>query len=88
MSGESKAIKNKVRKKLQGNVVSAMLNNTIKVRVERKYPHPLYKKIVATHKNYLVHCEDSTLVIGDKVIIEEGKPISKSKNFYFIKKIS
>ena len=80
-------IQQKIRKRLQGVVVSAKGINTIKVRVEQKYPDPLYKKIVKHHKYYLVHCTEKKVASGDKVIIEEGRPVSKRKSFYFIKKI-
>lgn len=80
-----KQVANKIRKKLQGVVVS-INGSTIKVRVESKYPHPIYKKIVATHKTYLVHSEDDKVEVGDKVTIEEGRPVSKSKKFYLINK--
>jgi len=77
----------KIRKRLQGVVVSSKSKDTIKVRVETKYRHPLYKKIVKHHKHYLAHCTDDKIIEGDKVIIEEGKPVSKRKKFYFIKKL-
>lgn len=76
-----------VPKTLQGIVVSTKMDKTITVRVERKFPHPLYKKIISKHKKYLVHCEDEGIKDGDLVLIEEGKPISKRKSFYFVKKI-
>lgn len=78
----------KNRKKLQGEVVKLSSTNTIKVKVETKYTHPLYKKIIKEHKSYLVHCTDSDVKVGDIVQIEEGRPLSSSKSFYFIKKIS
>ncbi|HLD03391.1 MAG TPA: uS17 family ribosomal protein [Candidatus Dojkabacteria bacterium] len=77
----------KIRKRIQGVVVSDKGTNTIKVRVEQKYPDPLYKKIVKHHKYYLVQCTVKNVEVGDKVIIEEGRPVSKRKSFYFIKKI-
>jgi len=77
----------KIRKKLQGIVISDVNQNSVRVKVETKFAHPLYKKIVATHKTYLVHTEDESIKIGDKVIIEEGKPVSKRKSFYLIEKL-
>jgi len=77
----------RIRKKLQGVVISKKMQGTIKVRVERKFPHPLYKKIISKHKNYLAHCKDDKVVVGDKVLIAEGRPVSKRKKFYFIKKV-
>lgn len=76
------------RKKLQGEVIKLSSTNTIKVLVETKSIHPLYKKIIKEHKKYLVQCTDADVKVGDKVQIEEGKPVSSSKSFYFVKKIS
>ncbi|KXK26189.1 MAG: 30S ribosomal protein S17 [candidate division WS6 bacterium OLB20] len=74
-------------KQLQGTVVSTGMQNTIVVRVEQKYAHPFYGKIIKTHKKYLAHCEDDKVVNGDTVIIEEGKPVSARKTFYFVSKV-
>lgn len=76
------------KKKLQGVVVQLSSAKTIKVVVESKMTHPLYKKIVVEHKKYLVHCTDAEVKVGDKVQIEEGRPLSSSKSFYFVKKLS
>lgn len=75
-------------KRLQAVVIKLSSAKTIKVLAENKYTHPKYKKIVKVHKKYLVHCEDESIKENDIVIIEEGKPISKNKSFYFVKKIS
>lgn len=83
----SKQPEKKQGKKLQGIVNSVSGEKTIRVRVETKFAHPLYKKIVKDHKNYLVHSDVEDIKIGDKVMIQEGKPISKKKKFYLINKI-
>lgn len=70
-------------KRLQGVVTGIVDEKTIKVRVENKYSHPLYKKIVKEHKNYLVHAEGQNPELGINVWIKEGKPVSKKKTFYF-----
>jgi len=75
-------------KRLQGKVIKLSSDKTIKVLVETKYTLSLYKKIIKEHKKYLVHCEDSTVALDDVVIIEEGRPVSKNKSFYFVKKLS
>lgn len=80
-------LKDKKGKRLQGIILAVSGENTIRVRVEIKYAHPLYKKIVKQHKNYLVHSEGVDVKIGDNVIIQEGKPVSKKKKFYLIKVI-
>lgn len=85
MTKESKQTKQP--KKLQGVVVNIVDNKTVKVKVETKFPHPLYKKIIQTHKNYLAHVRSGEFSKGDQVWIEEGKPISKAKKFYLIGKV-
>ena len=57
-------------KKLQGVVLNVIDDKTIKVRVETKYSHPLYKKIIKKHKNYLVHSEKKELEKGQIVWIQ------------------
>ena len=75
-------------KKMQGEVIKLSSANTIKVEVETKYTHALYKKILKEHKKYLVQCTNTDVKVGDKVIIEEGSPVSSKKSFYFVKKLS
>ena len=69
------------KKILSGVVVSDKPNKTITVMVERKYSHPLLKKVVKVRKKYNVHDENNKFRIGDKVSIIESKPISKNKRF-------
>ncbi|MFQ5492844.1 MAG: 30S ribosomal protein S17 [Candidatus Dojkabacteria bacterium] len=76
-----------IPKRLQGIVVSTKQEKTIVVRVEIKFAHPLYKKIVKSHKRYNVHCEDESVKVGDEVLMEEGKPVSRNKSFYFTQKV-
>ena len=75
------------RKKLQGVVTKLSSAKTIKVEVENKFIHPKYQKIIKSHQQFLVHCEDPEVKIGDNVIIEEGSPKSHSKSFYLVKKV-
>jgi small subunit ribosomal protein S17 len=74
-------------KRLQGFVTKLSSINTIKVKVEIKAMHPKYQKVIRSHKEYLAHCIDKDIKVGDIVIIEEGKPVSKTKCFYLVKKI-
>ena len=69
------------KKILHGVVISDKENKTIKVLVERKYQHPLFKKVVKAKKKYSVHDEENKFKSGDKVSIIECKPYSKSKKF-------
>ena len=69
------------KKILSGTVVSDKANKTITVIVERKYAHPLLKKVIKVRKKYNVHDENNKFKIGDKVNIIESQPISKNKKF-------
>ena len=69
------------KKILSGIVVSDKPNKTITVMVERKYQHPLFKKVVKSKKKYSAHDEKNKFKIGDKVSIIECKPHSKNKKF-------
>ena len=69
------------KKILSGIVVSDKPNKTITVLVERKYSHPVLKKIVRVRKKYNAHDENNKYKTGDKVSIVESKPFSKNKKF-------
>ncbi len=69
------------KKILKGIVVSDKPNKTITVLVERKYQHPLFKKIIKSKKKYSAHDENNKFKNGDKVSIIECKPYSKNKKF-------
>ena len=69
------------KKILTGVVVSDKPNKTITVLVERKYSHPLLKKVIKVRKKYNAHDENNRFKTGDKVSIIESKPFSKNKNF-------
>jgi len=63
----------------RGYVVSAKMNKSVSVLVERKERHPLYGKFVKRSRKYHVHDENNECREGDFVVIEETRPISKSK---------
>ena len=69
------------KKILSGIVVSDKPNKTITVLVERKYQHPILKKIIKVKKKYSAHDENNKFKNGDKVSIIESKPFSKNKKF-------
>ena len=75
------------KKVLNGVVVSNKPNKTITVVVERKYQHPILKKVMKAKKKYSVHDEENKYKNGDKVLIRESKPFSKSKKFEVIGEI-
>lgn len=66
---------------LKGIVVSASPDKTVVVRVERRFKHPIYKKIVRVSKKYSAHDEYNKFAIGDMVSIIESRPISKTKSW-------
>jgi small subunit ribosomal protein S17 len=72
------------KKILSGIVVSDKPNKTITVVVERKYQHPVLKKVIRKKKKYNAHDEENKFKNGDKVSIRECKPYSKSKKFEVI----
>ena len=72
------------KKILKGIVVSNNPDKTITVEVERKYQHPLLKKIIKAKKKYNAHDNNNKFKNGDKVSIRECKPYSKSKKFEVI----
>ena len=74
-------MKNMPKKILKGKVVKNNRNKTITVLVERKYQHPVLKKVIKTKKKYHAHDEKNSFKVGDKVSIVEANPISKQKKF-------
>ena len=69
------------KKVLTGIVVSDKPNKTVTGLVERKYQHPVLKKIIKVRKKYNAHDENNNFKNGDKVSIIESKPYSKNKKF-------
>jgi len=69
------------KKILTGIVISDKPNKTVTVLVERKYQHPVLKKVVKVKKKYNAHDENNKFKSGDKVSIIESKPFSKNKKF-------
>ncbi|KZL21184.1 30S ribosomal protein S17 [Pseudovibrio axinellae] len=66
---------------LQGVVVSDANEKTVTVKVERRFTHPLLKKVVRRSKKYRAHDENNSYKVGDTVQIEECAPISKNKKW-------
>ena len=75
------------KKQLTGTVISNKMQKTVVVRVERLKQHPKYKRRFRVHKKYKAHDEKGEYKVGDKVIIEECRPISKDKRWRVIKKV-
>lgn len=69
------------RKRLVGFVTSDKMDKTVVVTVERRYRHPLYKKVVTTAKKYMAHDEGNACRVGDRVRIVESRPLSRHKRW-------
>ena len=68
-----------LRKTRRGKVVSDKMDKTVVVAIQQRVKHPLYKKIVNKTKKFMAHDEENTCGIGDKVLIQETRPLSKNK---------
>ena len=75
------------KKILSGIVVSDKPNKTVTVLVERKYQHPLLKKVIKSKKKYSAHDENNKHKNGDKVKIIESKEYSKTKKFKILENV-
>jgi small subunit ribosomal protein S17 len=69
------------RKERVGEVIGNKMAKTIIVRVERRFPHPKYKKVVTGYKKFYAHDEKSEAKVGDRVRIQETRPLSKTKRW-------
>jgi small subunit ribosomal protein S17 len=71
-----------------GIVISNKMQKTIVVKIENRYPHPIYSKTLTRTKKYLAHDELETSNIGDQVLLEECRPLSKKKRWKLLKILS
>ncbi len=69
------------RKERVGEVIANSMTKTIIVRVERRFPHPKFKKVVTGYKKFYAHDEKSEAKAGDRVRIVETRPVSKLKRW-------
>jgi small subunit ribosomal protein S17 len=69
------------KRTLIGRVVSDKMDKTVTVLVERRVKHPIYEKIITRSKKYHAHDEHNEMSEGDKVEIEETRPLSRSKTW-------
>ena len=77
-----------VRKRREGVVVSDKMDKTIIVKNDRKVKHPLYGKFIRKSKKYFVHDKDNNVKVGQTVLIEETRPMSKNKCWRVLKVIN
>nr|UYC31291.1 ribosomal protein S17 [Odontella aurita var. minima] len=71
-----------------GIVVSNKMQKTIVVKVESRYPHPIYSKTMTKTRKYLAHDEMGKCNIGDQVLVQECRPLSKRKRWTLAKVLS
>ena len=71
-----------------GIVISDKMQKTIAIKVENRYPHPIYSKTLIKTKKYLVHDELEKCYIGDQVLVQECRPLSKRKRWELVKILS
>jgi small subunit ribosomal protein S17 len=72
------------RKERVGEVIASKMAKTIVVRVERRFAHPKFKKVVTGYKKLYAHDEKGDAKVGDHVRIEETRPISKLKRWRLV----
>ena len=70
-----------IRKTMTGFVVSNKMDKTVVVKVERRFSHPVFKKVVKTTKKYKAHDEKNECLEGDFICIQETRPLSKQKRW-------
>jgi small subunit ribosomal protein S17 len=72
------------RKERVGEVIANKMAKTIVVRVERRFAHPKYKKVVTGYKKLYAHDEKGEAQVGDRVRLEETRPFSKTKRWRLV----
>jgi small subunit ribosomal protein S17 len=76
------------RKERVGEVISNKMAKTIIVQVERRFAHARYKKVVTGYKKLYAHDEKSEAKVGDRVRIEETRPLSKTKRWRLVEVVA
>jgi len=72
------------KKERVGEVISNKMTKTIVVRVERRFPHPDFKKVITQYNKFYAHDEKSEAKVGDRVRIQECRPLSKTKRWRLV----
>jgi small subunit ribosomal protein S17 len=72
------------RKERVGEVISNKMAKTIVVRVQRRFPHPTFKKVVTSFAKFYAHDEKGEAKVGDRVRIQESRPLSKLKRWRLV----
>jgi len=76
------------RKERVGEVISDKMAKTIIVRVQRRFSHPRYKKVVTAYTKFYAHDEKRQAKVGDQVRIEETRPLSKTKRWRLVEVVA
>lgn len=74
------------RRTLVGRVISDKMDKTITVQVVRRVKHPVYRKYVSRSKNYKAHDEDNACKVDDEVVIQESRPLSRTKRWVVVER--
>jgi len=72
------------KKERVGEVISNKMTKTIVVRVQRRFPHPVFKKVVSHFNKFYAHDEKSEAKVGDRVRIQECRPLSRTKRWRLV----
>ncbi len=70
-----------MKRQVTGTIVSNKMDRTVVVVVERLVKHPLYKKFIRRQHKYMAHDKDNECQIGDRVLITQSRPLSKTKRW-------
>jgi len=76
------------KRRLRGRVVSDRMNKTVIVVVERKFKHPKYRKYVTQIRKFAAHDEENSCSINDVVVIEESRPLSRTKRWTVVDRVA
>jgi small subunit ribosomal protein S17 len=72
------------RKERVGEVISNKMDKTLIVRVERRFPHPRFRKVVTSYTKFYAHDEKNEAGVGDHVRIQETRPVSRTKRWRLV----
>lgn len=76
----------KLNRKIRlGTVISNKMDKTVVVTIERLVPHPMYRKYIQRRSKFKAHDSDNSCQIGDRVLIEQSRPLSKTKRWTVVK---
>jgi len=88
VGGEAQSAIQGKRQGKVGVVTSNKMQKTVVITVERQVTHPLYKRVVRRSKNFLAHDEKNECRVGDRVRIEETRPLSRRKRWRVVEVIA